>query len=187
MASQISQFPSRSKTSFVRPTEQSEWGQRGKDLDKRQREDLSLQVEHLSAELAQILKRLGYYVDKSAESTDEAECDASKASLIDRVERTIFTRQQRVKFFPAELFADPAWDMLIGIFLRELNQQRTTVSSLCVASQVPPTTALRWIRTISDRGMFTRRPDPVDGRRIFVELTDSALTALHAYFASAHK
>ena len=33
-----------------------------------------------------------------------------------------------------------------------LEQQRVEVSSLCIAAAVPPTTALRWIKALSDAG-----------------------------------
>jgi DNA-binding MarR family transcriptional regulator len=47
---------------------------------------------------------------------------------------------------------------------------RVPVSSLCIAADVPPTTALRWLKTLVQQGLFVRRADPHDGRRVFVEL-----------------
>jgi len=68
-----------------------------------------------------------------------------------------------------------------------LEQSRVAVSSLCIAAAVPATTALRWIRTLTDHGLFVRRADPDDGRRIFIELSDIAGDALAAYFQTAHQ
>ena len=72
--------------------------------------------------------------------------------------------------FREELFADPAWDMLLDLLQAEIAQLRVPVSSLCIAAAVPATTALRWLKTMTDQGMFVRRADPHDGRRVFVEL-----------------
>jgi DNA-binding MarR family transcriptional regulator len=56
------------------------------------------------------------------------------------------------------------------------------VSSLCIAAEVPPTTALRWIKSLTDRGLFVRRPDPRDARRVFIELSRETSDAMHRYF-----
>jgi DNA-binding MarR family transcriptional regulator len=91
----------------------------------------------------------------------------------------------RSRFFDEGLFADPAWDMLLDLLQAEIAQHRVPVSSLCIAAAVPATTALRWIRTMTDAGLFVRRADPHDGRRIFVELSANASAAMRRYFAEA--
>lgn len=90
-------------------------------------------------------------------------------------------RRARDQFFRPELFADPAWDMLLDLTAAKLEHQRVSVSSLCIAAAVPPTTALRWIKALTDEGVLARRADPTDGRRIFVELGDPAFQAMTAY------
>jgi DNA-binding MarR family transcriptional regulator len=89
----------------------------------------------------------------------------------------------RGRFFADDLFADPAWDMLLDLLQAEIAQLRVPVSSLCIAAAVPATTALRWLKTMTDKGMFVRRADPHDGRRVFVELAPDASVALRRYFA----
>jgi DNA-binding MarR family transcriptional regulator len=89
----------------------------------------------------------------------------------------------RSRFFAEELFADPAWDMLLDLLQAELAQLRVPVSSLCIAAAVPATTALRWLKTMTNQGLFVRRADPHDGRRVFVELDPAASLALRRYFA----
>ncbi|MBN8829123.1 MAG: hypothetical protein J0G94_00495, partial [Sphingomonadales bacterium] len=90
----------------------------------------------------------------------------------------IRARRMRDQYLPADLFADPAWDMILDLMAARLAGQRVSVSSLCIAASVPPTTALRWIRQLTDRGVFARIDDPTDGRRVFIELTDSAASAV---------
>jgi len=58
------------------------------------------------------------------------------------------------------------------------------VSSLCIAAAVPPTTALRWIKTLTDLGMFVRASDPSDRRRVFIELSDEVAGAMQACLAA---
>jgi hypothetical protein len=101
----------------------------------------------------------------------------------DVVRAVIRARRLRGRFFDDNLFADPAWDMLLDLLQAEIAQLRVPVSSLCIAAAVPATTALRWLKTMTDKGLFVRRADPHDGRRVFVELSRDASLAMRRYFA----
>ena len=95
----------------------------------------------------------------------------------------IKARRLRARYFSEELFADPAWDMMLHLFHAELTFRPVTVTRLSLASAVPNTTAIRWINTLVEKGLMNRRADPLDGRRVFVELTPGASNALRSYFA----
>jgi hypothetical protein len=101
----------------------------------------------------------------------------------DTVRSVIRARRLRSRYFPEDLFADPAWDMLLDLLQAEIAQLRVPVSSLCIAAAVPATTALRWLKTMTNQGLFVRRADPHDGRRVFVELAPQTSAALRRYFA----
>ena len=91
-------------------------------------------------------------------------------------------RSERSNFFPSKLFSDPAWDMLLDLFASQLAQVRVSVTSLCVASNSPTSTALRWISALEREGLIERRADPLDGRRIFISLSAKGSDALDRYF-----
>jgi DNA-binding MarR family transcriptional regulator len=99
------------------------------------------------------------------------------------VRSVIRARRLRARYFREDLFADPAWDMLLDLLQAEISHLRVPVSSLCIAAAVPATTALRWLKTMVQQGIFIRRADPHDGRRVFVELAPEASQALRRYFA----
>lgn len=99
------------------------------------------------------------------------------------VRRIIRQRQLRARFFDGDLFADPAWDMLLDLTAARAEHERVSVTSLCIASGVPPTTALRWIGQMGDAGLFQRIEDETDRRRAFIALTDKAADAMARYFA----
>ena len=99
-------------------------------------------------------------------------------------------RRLRERFFQPDLFADPAWDILLDLKAAAQEGQRVSVSSLCIAAAVPPTTALRWISAMTESGMVLRRQDPADARRVFIELSpetsakmDDYMTAVGGRFA----
>lgn len=115
------------------------------------------------------------------EATDSG---ASRPQLPDPglVRRIIRQRQQRARFLDADLFADPAWDMLLDLIAARVERKRVSVTSLCIASGVPPTTALRWIGQMVEGGLFVRVCDDTDRRRAFIELTEKAVDAMARYF-----
>tara|TARA_Y100000758_G_scaffold292013_1_gene246848 strand:- start:318 stop:710 length:393 start_codon:yes stop_codon:yes gene_type:complete len=96
-------------------------------------------------------------------------------------------RRIRADFLPGDLFADPAWDMLLDLLAARLEQERVSVSSLCIAAAVPPTTALRWIRTLTDKGMVQRHADPQDGRRVFISLANDTADAMVRWFGASRR
>ena len=104
-----------------------------------------------------------------------------------RVRALIKARRMRERFFPAELFSDPAWDMMLDLTAARLDNLPVSVSSLCIAAAVPTTTALRWIRNLCDAGIFERRVDPGDARRAFIVLSDATFEAMTAYLAANSK
>jgi hypothetical protein len=99
------------------------------------------------------------------------------------VRKIIRQRQLRARFFEGDLFADPAWDMLLDLTAARAAHVRVSVTSLCIASGVPPTTALRWIGQMTDAGLLQRVDDETDRRRAFITLTDKAADAMARYFA----
>jgi hypothetical protein len=100
------------------------------------------------------------------------------------VRQLIANRQARNRFFDADLFGDPAWDMLLDLTAAHGEGARVSVTSLCIAAGVPATTALRWLTQMVESGIFVRVPDPSDKRRAFIAMSDKALTAMSGYFAS---
>ncbi|MBD3729588.1 MAG: winged helix DNA-binding protein [Sphingomonadales bacterium] len=99
------------------------------------------------------------------------------------VRQVIAQRQARARYFDAELFADPAWDILLDLTAARVERKRVSVTSLCIASGVPPTTALRWIAQMSEAGLLERVEDETDRRRAFIQLSDKAADAMARYFA----
>ena len=123
--------------------------------------------------------------DSQFEAGSDRLVRASRPPLPDPrlVRKIIRQRQLRARFFEGDLFADPAWDMLLDLTAARVEHVRVSVTSLCIASGVPPTTALRWIGQMTDAGLLQRVDDETDRRRAFITLTDKAADAMARYFA----
>lgn len=115
---------------------------------------------------------------------NEAPARGLEAELPDArlVRKILRQRQLRTRFIEGDLFADPAWDMLLDLAAARVEGKQVSVTSLCIAAAVPPTTALRWIGQMVDGGLFQRVLDDSDRRRAFIELTDKAVDGLGRYF-----
>jgi DNA-binding MarR family transcriptional regulator len=72
--------------------------------------------------------------------------------------------------------------MLLEAYLAFVEQRRISVSSLCDAAAVPPTTGLRWVNKLEEEQMVVRVPDRLDARRIWIELSPRGVSAMSRYF-----
>ncbi|HET7605949.1 MAG TPA: winged helix DNA-binding protein [Sphingomicrobium sp.] len=106
---------------------------------------------------------------------------AGRAALEPILERLIAERRRRASFLPGGLFSDPAWDILLAMALADARQQRLTICNLCDRVDAPPTTALRWIATLTEAGLLVRFDDATDRRRKYLELSLDTRARMAAY------
>jgi hypothetical protein len=159
------------------------------DVNKAQ---ATVRLQQLSEEVGRIASVLAALSEDEAAAAAMAAVGAAPNGDGERLDagfiRSIIrARRLRDHFFRGEMFADPAWDMLLDLMAARVERQRVAVSSLCIAAAVPPTTALRWIKTLCDQGLFVRVADPEDGRRVFIELSDQTAAMMEAYLRSAQR
>ncbi len=102
---------------------------------------------------------------------------ASVEDLVAYARHLYRMRRKRDALFPG-LFADPAWDMMLDLFVAYVEGRQTCVSSVCIAAAVPPTTGLRWITKLVEEGVFERHEDALDRRRTYVALSSKAFQKL---------
>lgn len=101
------------------------------------------------------------------------------------VQFAISARKLRARHLQPNLFADPAWDLLLDLYLAHLEQRRVSVSALFSSGGVPQSTNFRWLAKLEAEGLVERTEDPLDGRRAWVSLTEQAATAMRVYVAES--
>lgn len=96
--------------------------------------------------------------------------------MLARARRAFAARRRRQQVFGerADIFGEPAWDMLLDLYIALHEGKHVTVSNACASSGTATTTGLRWVATLAERGLVERIADPKDGRRFFVQLTAEA-------------
>lgn len=142
-------------------------------------------------EVAYLLSSMEAIVAKARRIADNVPSEQSVAkssiSALDAARRIVARRRKRNSAFRmhslGDVFGEPAWDMMLDLFIADRTGTRISVSSLCIGSNAPPTTALRYIRTMVERGVFTRMPDPSDNRRIWVSLSNWAVDEIEQILA----
>ena len=84
-------------------------------------------------------------------------------------------RSRRNAMIGAQIFRDPAWDMMLDLLVAAHQRRRVSAMSLCYASGAPSSTALRHIEHLCEIGSIERIPDPEDQRRTFIQATPVAI------------
>lgn len=107
----------------------------------------------------------------------------NRAENVQRAQRIREHRARRGKLFPQPIFGEPPWEMLMALYV-DHREEGATTAELAANTNLPSTTAARWLGYLEDHGLVSRRLHPNDRRCSLVELTDSAMKALDECFAS---
>jgi DNA repair protein RadC len=93
-----------------------------------------------------------------------------------------WSRGLRSQTLTCSLFGEPAWDLLLDLYIREKSGSRSSVTSACIGSRAPHTTALRHISALCRTKWISRVPDDADKRRYWLALTPNAVAKLDRHF-----
>lgn len=150
------------------------------------------QIARLRAAASQVLR---IAIELESASLEDYVLDAPRARPAQRIWRDLDlaiihqkvteiyrARRRRGRHLPAELFGEPAWDMLLDLFAARLSGRLISVTSACYAASVPATTALRWLTVLEKEGLVERVDHPRDQRVRWVQLSDAGLEQMCAYF-----
>ncbi len=120
--------------------------------------------------------------ETASDATDLANQRMEYAKL---ARKAYATRRKREGIFgQVELFGEPAWDILLDLYVAFVEEKSVSVSSACIGSAAPPTTGLRWLGVLAENDLIAREPDPEDQRRVMVQLTEHGIEIMDRYFAS---
>lgn len=114
---------------------------------------------------------------------DEVEERRRDVSLVRLAESILSDRRRRSEIFNPAMFGEPAWELLLTLFVMDRQGPRLTIGALAQAAGAKLTTALRWLEYLEDQDFVRREPHPNDMRTAFIELTDKAREALRLYLS----
>ena len=121
---------------------------------------------------------------KAHERHQPSDAPLTRKHYAEIARRIYETRRRRALVFGnAELFGEPAWDILLDLYIALANGKDVSVSSACIGSAAPPTTGLRWLGVLAEQGLIAREQDADDQRRVLVRLTDRGVETMDEFFA----
>lgn len=108
----------------------------------------------------------------------------TREALIQAAWQELARRGRRMQMLPEGMFGEAAWEMLLVLYA-EQQQARVTIAGLSNKLDLPPSTALRWLNYLHDKGLVVRDPHPTDQRSAVIRLTPPAIEALELYLSEA--
>jgi DNA-binding MarR family transcriptional regulator len=91
-------------------------------------------------------------------------------------------RCRRALFSEYDIFADPAWDIMLEMYVANATDTKLSITAVGLEAGVAPTTVLRWISVLENYGFVKRTADVSDKRRHWVYLTKKATNMLQEHF-----
>lgn len=83
--------------------------------------------------------------------------------------------------FVKTIKSEVSWNMVLELYICAHENRRIDITSLCLASGFPSTTALRWLHDLVAAGVIVSHPDPVDRRRTFVSLSRDMVKEMNCF------
>jgi hypothetical protein len=136
--------------------------------------------------VTQIPARAERFERQTRKLIEDAERAAAmhNGDLTDYARLTLLGRKQRDHYFDPMLFSNPAWDILLNLYVADAEGTPVSVIDSCVASPVPQGVALRWLGYLKQEEMVIEAPNSAQPRQTVIRLTDQARLAVSAYLGS---
>jgi DNA-binding MarR family transcriptional regulator len=103
--------------------------------------------------------------------------------LIERARQIYLARRRRHRIFGKSMFGEPAWDVLLVLYIAEHAGPRYTIGRLTQVAGLATTTSLRWLDYLEGQRLIARDSHPTDKRAVFVEITDKGLHEMDSYLS----
>lgn len=84
------------------------------------------------------------------------------------------------------LSASPGWCILLDLFAASEQGRLLTVSDASMSGGTAPTTGLRWVHVLEQKGLIARENDQADARRVYLRLKDDTETRISDLLSSLH-
>lgn len=100
--------------------------------------------------------------------------------LVQQAQSLRESRRKRGHYFPAAIFGEIAWDLLLSLYIAD-GREKMSTTRLTGLIGAPLTSALRWLYLLESELLLRGRSDPFDARARIIELTDVGRGAMDAY------
>jgi DNA-binding MarR family transcriptional regulator len=134
----------------------------------------------LLADPALLGNEIGGFFPRDAPGNDVAD----RSSLAAKARLVLSSRLVREQYFHRDLFGEPAWEILLALYVIEDSGGRFTISKLAECIKAPLSTVVRWVKTLEEQSLVSRVNHPTDRRIAFVKLLAKGRQALDDYLGA---
>jgi DNA-binding MarR family transcriptional regulator len=113
--------------------------------------------------------------------TVPATSPAERKILCGNARQLRFYRDLRQESFDRNLFGEPAWDILLALYVIDGEQRRLNTGQVAALASQPLTTVLRWLDYLAGQDLIRRQASPFDHRVVHIELSDKGRAAMDEY------
>ena len=146
-------------------------------------------------EIREAVKLLAHIISDAPELVDviikpvariarEQRGDADRKYLLDLARRALFDRRHRATHFNKAMFGEPAWELLLVLYVADFVGGKQTIGNLAELVEAPTSTTVRWVGHLEREHLVVREPHPHDRRMVFVRLNKNGREALDGYFST---
>lgn len=96
-------------------------------------------------------------------------------------QREFHNRRRRDSLVRYDLFAEPAWDMLLDLYIQHHRGQPVAIDPLCAAAATASTTALRWLGLLIEKELVIRSPSAEEDGIVRVGLSARGIGEMERY------
>lgn len=105
-----------------------------------------------------------------------------QALPVDRAKEAYDERRRRDREMEAsDLFGEPAWDILLLLFISRQQGRTVELSTLLHAIAVPPTTTIRWLKVLEIKALVEPL-EPAAARQRAIALSDHGNMTMSEFF-----
>jgi hypothetical protein len=145
---------------------------------------LEAELEHLSRicnKVLSVVQRRSAAPEERGPPEEPAARPSSPADpTLALAKQLIRRRRHRNVVLGDTFFGEPVWEIMLDLYIAFREGRRVSLSSACMATSVPLSTAARLIARLIEVGHLRKVPDPQDGRRFWVELCEAKLRSMEA-------
>lgn len=143
--------------------------------------------------MARQLLQMAAEIETHGPDDDEASLFFSEADAVDEAPLADFAeslyrhRRRRGRYLPEKIFAEPAWDILLDLYINGVRGRPVSITSACIAGDIPATTGLRWLGVLEQEDLIEREVSRTDARVTLVRLTRRAREQMREFFTEASR
>lgn len=142
-------------------------------------------TEHDAREATRLFRLLSEAMRDPSDAERSSDEGTTAESLVSRARIIFQSRKARMRHFNRAMFGEPAWDMMLALYITDIDGSRLTASRLAELIEQPFSSVLRWIDYLEKERFIERKQHPTDKRVLQIRLLEKGRQTMEAYLSTA--